>query len=37
MNDKRVIVAMALRAYIESDTDHVDVALPGEAEGKGQR
>lgn len=25
-----VLVVMALRAFIESDTDHVDVALPGE-------
>ncbi|AUN94046.1 Na+/H+ antiporter subunit C [Pseudazoarcus pumilus] len=32
-----VIVVMALRAFIESDTDHVDVALPGEDAGKGQR
>lgn len=32
-----VIVVMALRAFIESDTDHVDVAMPGEAQGKGRR
>src|SRR5690606_41129059 len=32
-----VIVVMALRGFIESDTDHVDVALPGEDAGKGQR
>lgn len=32
-----VVVVMALRAFIESDTDHVDVAQPGEAQGKGAR
>jgi multicomponent K+:H+ antiporter subunit C len=32
-----VIVVMALRAFIESDTDHVDVALPGEDAGKVRR
>jgi len=29
-----LIVAMALRSYLESDSDHVDVPLPGESQGK---
>lgn len=32
-----VIVVMALRGYLESGTDHVDVALPGAGEGKGDK
>jgi multicomponent K+:H+ antiporter subunit C len=32
-----VIVVMALRAYIESDTDHVDIGQPDADSGKGGR